>query len=237
MLRVAIVEDETSSADLLRNYLDRYAGEHNVLFAVEVFSNAVNFLKNYKSVYDIVFMDIEMPYMSGMEAAIKLREIDQTVLLFVTNMSQYAVKGYEVDALSFLVKPVAYFNFALKMQKAIMKLESNRDREILVRTKDGVIRLRTSKVQYVEISGHRIVYHTQEGTYEGYGTLKQVEERLAGTPFVRCNSCYLVNLQFVSKVTGWTVEVGSSTLQISHPKKKDFLNALNLYVNGDALSI
>lgn len=209
-----------------------------MLFAVEVFSNAVNFLKNYKSVYDIVFMDIEMPYMSGMEAAIKLREIDQTVLLlFVTNMSQYAVKGYEVDAINFLVKPVAYFNFALKMQKAIMKLESNRDREILVRTKDGVIRLRTSKVQYVEISGHRIVYHTQEGTYEGYGTLKQVEERLAGTPFVRCNSCYLVNLQFVSKVTGWTVEVGNSMLQISHPKKKDFLNALNLYVNGDALSI
>ena len=74
-----------------------------------------------------------------------------------------------MDALSFLVKPVSYFNFALKVQKAIMKLESNRDREILVCTKDGVIRLRTSGVQYVEISGHRTLNifspHTEKRTF------------------------------------------------------------------------
>jgi DNA-binding LytR/AlgR family response regulator len=233
MFSVAIVEDEKISADLLQKYLTRYAEEKNVTFSIEVFKNAIIFLDNYKTKYDIVFMDIGMPHMDGMEAAARLREIDQTVILiFVTNMSQFAVKGYEVDAMSFIVKPVAYPNVALKLQKAISRLENNKESEILIRTQDGVIFIDTASLKYIEVSNHRLIYHTKSGDYEGYGTLKKVEEQLFDKHFVRCNSCYLVNLKFVSKVSGWIAVVGGNELQISHPKKKTFLGALNKYVGG-----
>lgn len=131
MIEIAMVEDEAEAADLLRSYIDRYSKENEKMFAVTRYDSAIAFLTDYKPKFDLIFMDIELPDLNGMEASRKLREIDRTTaLIFVTNMAQFAIKGYEVEALDFVVKPVSYYNFALKMQKAIDRIESNREREI-----------------------------------------------------------------------------------------------------------
>ena len=120
MKRIAVVEDEDKAAELLCSYIDRYSRESGQEFEVVRFPTAVQFLAEYKAVYAVVFMDIQMPQMNGMDAAVELRKVDKSVsLVFITNLVQYAQKGYEVDAVGFLVKPVSYFDFSLKFRKAL----------------------------------------------------------------------------------------------------------------------
>ena len=96
-LRIAIVEDEPAQADILFRHLERFCGERGLELCSDRFLNGLDFVSEYTPRYDAVFLDIEMPHMNGMECAVRLREKDKEVaLIFVTNMVQYAVKGYEV---------------------------------------------------------------------------------------------------------------------------------------------
>lgn len=233
MKNVIIVEDEQAAAHKLKSFLERYGKENDEEFNVLHYSNAVTFLSEYNSECDIVFMDIELPDLNGMEASRKLREADKNVvLIFVTNMAQFAVGGYEVGAFDFIVKPASYPNFALKLDRAINRMESNKDTQIWISGKSGKKRVMTSRLKYVEVAKHIITYHTVDGDITASGTMKTVQEQLDGASFALCNQSYLVNLRFVSEVTGYNVTVGGDELQISHPKKKEFVRALNMYLNG-----
>lgn len=230
---VAIVEDTQSEADNLREYFSRYAQEKGMEFKITHFPSAEQFLDKYNPVYDLVLMDIGLPKINGMEAAALLREVDETVtLIFVTNMAQFAVRGYEVDAFDFVVKPVSYSNFALKLQRALNKLGTRKDTEVIISISDGLYRISSSQIKYIEISGHKMIYHTTNGTIKAYGNLKEVESILNGKMFVRCNSCYLVNLNFVHAIRGYMVVVDTDELQISRPRKKAFVQAVNDYLGG-----
>lgn len=227
MFKLAIVEDNKASAEKLRGFLERYAQENELSFDIAVFSDAVMFLDSYKRVYDMVFMDIEMPFMNGMEAAKRLRMVDQQVILiFVTNMAQYAVKGYEVDALDYLVKPVHYGDFELKLRRAVARREEGQE-AIVVARQSGFLRLRLQEIRYIEVQGHTLFFHTETGSVNGSGTLLETEEKLKGKGFLRCNKCYLVNQKHIVGVQGYTLLMtGGEELQISRPRKKAFMNEL-----------
>ena len=229
MINAAIVDDEQSAGDLLEGYLKRYSEEcgTGIGFNVSRFNDGLSFLASA-----IVYMDIDMPDFDGMKTAEKLRSVDSSVVIvFVTNMMQFAVKGYEVGALDFLVKPVSYDNFALKLRRAIEQIKvSGADRIILV--SDGVTRaVRRRDIKYAEIISHDIVYHTSEGDIRTYGSLKKAEQ-LLGAGFARCNSCYIVNLAFVDSVKGFSVIVDGKELSVSHLKKKEFMKTLADYYGG-----
>ncbi len=234
MIKIAIVEDEKIQADNFIKYLNRFAIENDLKFSVTHFPNGARFLKTYRRQFDLVFMDIELPEMNGMEVSAKLREMDtDVIIIFVTNLAQYAVKGYEVDALDFVVKPVTYPVMALKVQRAVDRITRTvkRDsREISVKEGDYIRTIKHGNVKYVEILGHKIVFHTTEGVFKSYGTLKKLEEEFKDSNFQRCNSCYLVNLKFVSSVVGHSVFVDGEELQISQPRRKAFVRALNAYM-------
>lgn len=234
MIRTAIVEDEDSAAQVLTDCLNKYTEETGEVFSVERFNNAVTFLENYKDKYDIIFMDIEMEQMDGMTASRKLREIDKAVtLIFVTNMAQFAINGYEVDALDFIVKPVRYYDFVFRMKKAVSRIKSGGQKYISINTTGGgFAKIIVNEIKYVEIMKHSVIYHTESGNFETYGTLKNVEETLSCSHFARCNSCYLVNLKYVNSVKEYTVDVAGEKLKVSQPKKKEFLRALNNYIGG-----
>ena len=232
MLKIAFVEDQEEETAKMQEYCTRFSEESGQPIALDVFSNGLQFLSAYDPAYRLVFFDIEMPILNGMEAAKALYEMDKSVaIVFYTNMAKYAIKGYEVGALDFLVKPVTYDNFALKLRRAVEQIKvSGADRVMIA--SDGVTRaVRRRDIKYAEIISHDIVYHTSDGDIRSYGSLKKAEQ-LLGEGFKRCNSCYIVNLAFVDSVKGFSVIVDGKELSVSHLRKKEFMRALADYYGG-----
>lgn len=230
---VAIVEDSPEEASILRAHFTQYSQEAAHRFMLTFFSSGEEFLEKYQPVYDLVLMDIGLPNANGMETAVRLRSIDPAVLLvFVTNLAQFAVKGYEVDAFDFVVKPVSYSNFFLKMQRVLNKLSTRQDTQVVLSLADRMLRLPVSQIKYIEISGHNMTYHTTQGHFSVYGNLKDAEASIHNTSFVRCNNCYLVNLNYVQAIRGFTAVVDGDELQISRPRRKAFVQAVNDFLGG-----
>ncbi len=233
MVTTAIVEDEALAFEKLKKYFDMYEKENGEQFDVHRFSDAESFLEGYSDRFDLVMMDIEMPGINGMEAAKRLREMDREVaLVFVTNMANYAVKGYEVDALDFIVKPVKYADFSFKLKRVMRSLSLREQDTITVSLSSGIKRIALSELLYVEVTGHNVIYHMVDEELKTRGTLAKTEEMLAGSSFMKCNNCYLVNPKHIKEVKGYTVTVGEDELAISRPRKKAFMQELNAWIAG-----
>ena len=233
MKNIAVVEDEDEAAALLISYIDKYSSVTGQEFNVVRFKTAFDFLEDYKSVYAVVFTDIQMPKLNGMDAAVELRKRDKTVsIIFITNLVQHAQRGYEVDAVSFLVKPVSYYDFSMKFKKALDIYVMNEDRSITVNLPGGLCRISTDKLMFVEIMNHRLYYHLIDDVIEMTGVLSAVEKELSDYGFLRCNNCYLVNPKFVVNVKGSSLQVGNQTLQISRLRRSEFLAGLANWFAG-----
>lgn len=231
-MRIAIVEDDRKNAETLTQHLERYSKENNRSMKIKYYPNGECFLKNFKpGEFSFVFMDIEMPGMDGMTVARKLREVDKnTLLLFVTNLAQYAVQGYEVQAFDFIVKPIQYYNFAMKLNRAFECLDNMQNKEFWISSRQGKKCIVADELKYVEVMGHTLIFHTLKEDVSGTGALKNVLEAFDGLSFSLCNRCYLVNLRYVTEVKDDIVLVGGDELKISTPKRKSFLSDLNNYI-------
>lgn len=231
MIKVAIIEDDDSAAEKLSEYLERFGTEASESFSIKRYKDGLSFLDGYPG-FELVFMDIEMPFITGMEAAKRLRNIDtKAVLIFVTNMAQYAVKGYEVDALDFIVKPLAYSDFSFKMKRALRAVLSSRDDEVIIQLKDGLRRINTSDIYYIEIHGHTLTYHLYQDSFEVRGRLSDARDQFKD--FLQCNNCYLVNPEHIDWVKGYEVKAGEDILAISHPRRREFMDALSAWYAGN----
>lgn len=232
MVRIALVEDDAEYRKELEEYLNRYGKESSQKFQISVFTDGDEIVENYKADYDIILMDIEMTFMDGMTAAEKIRESDsEVVIIFITNMPQYVMKGYTVDALDYVLKPVSYFAFSQRIDRALSRMKKRTKKFISIAIKGGIQKLDVSRITYIEVQDHDLVYHTEEAEYLTKGVLSEVEKELEQDHFFRCSKCYLVNLECVESVQNNDVQVGKVWIQVSRARKKALLDALNDYMN------
>lgn len=229
-MRIAIVEDERDCAKLLKNYIARYCAEnHAAKPELSEYESGDAFLFSGAAA-DIVFMDINLPGTDGMTVCEKLREKNsEIIIIFVTDMAKFAVKGYKVDALDFVVKPVSYEVFAVAFSRALKKTENGEKNILKLRSKDGFVRIAARDVLYVEVLDHDLIYHAVNGTVEAYGQLKNVEESLLANGFVKCNRCFIANPAHIKAIKDNTIFIGDEQLQISVRKKKETLAAIARY--------
>lgn len=232
-MKLAIVDDEKTAVDLLKKYIKRFEEENKFDINVSVFYNPNDFLINYSNDYGLVLMDIEMPGLNGIETAKELRRIDNNVvLIFITNMMQYAINGYEVEAIDFVLKPLSYEDFVLKMQKALRYVSRNKDKKITINTQDSIINLYISDIYYIEVNKHYLLYHTTNGVYTTRGVMKNIAETLEEYNFVRSNHCYLINLKYIQSINGNIVRVSGKDLSISRNKKNELMMKFTKYIGG-----
>ena len=200
MTRIAIVEDEAAVREQLTGYVQRYTRQYGTPFEVSAFASGVEILEEYRPVYDIIFLDVEMKHLDGMTTAERIRQMDaDVILIFITNMAQYAIRGYSVGALDYVLKPVSYFAFSQRLNRAISRMKKREQKVITVNIKGGAVRINIANIYYIESQGHNLVLHTILGDYESAGTMKEVEEKLQGLNFCRGNKGYLINLQLPYK--------------------------------------
>lgn len=236
MMKIAYLEDETHTAKTLQDYMDRYALEKNIKIQATHYFSAEDFLLQNFDQYDLLLMDIRMEGMSGMEAAEQVRRLNTTVaIIFITSLAQYAVKSYEVEALDFILKPVSYYQFSMKLDRAIRIISRNQDVKFAVAVDRGTMILPSRQIMYIEVSNHDLLYHTETKAYRSRGTLTKVESQLQGRSFLRISSSHLVNLQYLSGISGSSIMLSNGeTLWISRARKNAVMAAIAEYLGGSS---
>ncbi len=233
MIRIAIAEDDPQCFAQMEQYIGSFSQETGRAFQITHFDNGEDLVERYKPDYDLILMDVEMPFMDGMTAAGYVRELDpEVVIVFVTNLAQYAIQGYAVNALDYILKPVSYFSFSQRLKRALQYVRRKGTDYITVAVKGGAVKLEVDGIYYAERLGRQLMLHTRTGIHASTATLQQLEEALEGRGFVRCNKGYLVNLEHVDGIQDGCAMVKGDKLLISRGRRGPFLEALADCVGG-----
>lgn len=235
-MRVAIVEDMDENIAILQAYLDRYGAEHHIAIQYFGFRDGMDFVEGYRPEWDLILLDIEMPLLNGMDTARQIRKSDPRVLIiFITCLTQYAIEGYSVRALDYVLKPVQYYAFAAKLDQVCEILAARQCRPILVSSREGQIKLDSEQLLYVEVQNHTLCYHTSREMLRATGpkSLSKLAQELSDIGFARCHQAYLVNLRYVTRYDRSTVFLGEESLPMSRTCYKNFVQSLLDYCAGE----
>ena len=138
MFKIAIVEDQEETRESLNRFVRQYAQEQGLQVEISLITDGAEIAEHYTPGFDIIFMDVEMPRLDGFGAAEAIRAVNaDVVLVFVTNMAQYAIRGYEVDALDYVLKPVNYYQFCTKLSRAIQRVQRRRGGQVVLQLAGG----------------------------------------------------------------------------------------------------
>lgn len=233
--QVLIVEDNADERSRLRGCVEKYASEHNDELAITEYESAIPLIEASRT-FDLIFLDINLPCgINGMEAARILRTYDETTqVVFVTDLAQYAVRGYEVDALGFIVKPISYYGISRYLDKALRVIRRNTGKNITVPLKRGLRMFSSTELVFAETAGHNLVYHLASGQpITARGSLSKLVEELEGEPFVRIASSFLVNMDHVRAIEEGSVIMSTGeTLYFTRARKKEALATITSYLGG-----
>lgn len=234
MYRFLIVEDDEDAARTLEEMVSRYAREHGFSVSVERMATSFEFIQFHEK-YDLVLMDIGLPGISGMEAAELMRVHDtETLLIFVTDLAQYAVAGYGVDALDFLVKPVSYQSLSMRLARVFRILRARPQQSVCISTRSGMRVFSMASIVFVEVKNHDVTYHLSDGdAVTVTGTLKRALGDERPPQFVTLSNCFVANADFIRLIDGSEVTMSTGeVLTLSRAKRKAALAALARYYGG-----
>lgn len=235
MIRAAVVEDDIESREKVNELLKRYEEEENITIHTTFYTDGIHIVDEFQGQYDIVFCDIQMKIMNGLETARIIRKKNKNVIIiFITNLAEYAIQGYEVAALGYLLKPIKYTIFSMYMDRAVKIISERKDEYILFEGKNGIKRYCLSEITYIDYIKHYSYIHLKNNisgeANREYISMKEMEERLEGKSFSRCNSGCIVNLAYVQSIEANMVVVNGESITISRARKKQFMNDMTEYL-------
>jgi len=236
MLNIALIDRDQTHVEIEKTYIDKYFSEQSekMEYKISVFETGKQFFSSY-DVFDIIFTEMKISSESGLDIARAYRGGGGSAsIIFVTEMADMAIYGYEVNAIDFLLKPVPYRVFSNSLEKAVRRVVGNARDCIMLASSRRIIKLSVRDILFVESVKHKIIYHTVWGDFDDWGSISVTEEKLAEFGFIRCNSCYLVNLSHVEQIVGNEVVLGPYRLTISRNRKTPFVRTFLAHI-GDGV--
>ena len=230
MYRIAIVEDERNDAEKLNNSLKQYLEKNNISASIHNYSDGDEIIEEETN-FDIILLDIEMKRMDGIQAAHKIRQKDEHVIIvFITRMINMALEGYSVDAADFLIKPLNPLNFETRMDRIFKKLALNKDRFIEVKNGQHKQYININDIDYIEAANKKVTLNLIDGNkINTTEPLYVLEEKLLKEGFYKPHNSYLVNLNQVKSLNNTDIKLKTDTIPLSKHRRKDFLNALTAF--------
>ncbi len=237
-MHIALVDDERAELDILRTYLERFSAENGSNYDVDEFTSGDALLKDFQPIYDVIMFDIDMPGTNGINTARQVRLRDEDVIiLFITNFAQYAIDAFEVGAAKYIIKPVKYFDFAMKFRRAVKRIVKHSDRVFLLETVEGKRRVQASDIVYVAALKHYLTYYLRDkngetSEFEARGSIKEHEALLKPYHFCRTHKSYLVNMAWVDSIRSNEVRLAGTVIPIGRSYKKGLMEEYLRFVRG-----
>lgn len=227
MIRVGIVEDQEEYRQQLLSYLQTFQEKEGVVFQIETFHDGYDFVERYDSEFDLLLMDIHLPLIDGMSAIEEIRKRDSDVfVIFITSTAQYAVKGYDVNAIGYILKPFNYYSLSEYLKKTIKRLKMKEDSFLRIKAGQNYYRVNQDAIQYVESQGHKLIFKLTDQELESIGVMRELEQQLQPDRFLRIHRGFIVNLRHITGINHSTVIVGEAELPISRGKRKLIMDTL-----------
>lgn len=233
-INVAICDDNEVFCNQLKGFVEQYTQENNINCEVSCFNSGVDLLGQYTDEYKIIILDIEMEELNGIDTALEIRKKNQKVIIwFLTVSESYVMEGYKAEAFRYLIKPISYEEFSKQFQESIEWVEQKYVRPIVVEFKNETYYLEEEDILFIEVFGHKLIYHLENESIMSIDSLKNIESELSKLSFVRIHRSYLINLKKVKTFNKTEVIMqNQEKVPISKYKEKEFRQAYTKFWGG-----
>ncbi len=221
-----IIDDEPSSQAVLKTFindipfLEVFAVCNNAIDAIDILSENQNI--------DLLFLDINMPKLSGLNFYKSLNNPPEVI--FTTAYSQFALDGFEVNAIDYLLKPFSFERFLKAVNKLVAKNSSKNNTQehdfLIIKANKVLHKLAPDSILYVEAFGDYVRIHQENNLIITNSTFTNIL-KLLPSQFVRCHKSFAINLKKMNSLAGNVITIGDKTVPIGQKYKTDFLNSLN----------
>lgn len=228
-MRCLVVDDD----ELSRSVLEDLIKETDSLELIKSCEDAIDAFNTIKEDHiDLVFLDIEMPKMDGMEMLRNLNPLPQIIL--VTSHAEYAVESYEYDVTDFVHKPVSHARFLKAVDKALKRFEDSRanitakDKTIFIKADSKLVQINTEEILWVEALGNYMRIYTTKGKYTILSTMKDIASKLPIDDFVRVHRSFIVRVDKIESIEDNYILIDGKQISIGKAYKEELSKRLNL---------
>lgn len=222
-----IVDDDHLTRMTIKNFIEETEG----LSLIAECSSAVEAVKLLsKETVDLIFLDIQMPNMTGIELVKSLEQLPQ--IIFITGSSQHAIEAFEYDVVDYVMKPVSYARF-LKAVKKAQKAQKNKKNtsktdSIYIKVNSSLMKIDAKEIEWIEANGDYVTVNTTSKSYTVYSTLNGIESKLPPNDFLRIHRSYIVRIDKITAIDDYIVMINKKDIIVSKTYKKELMKRLNL---------
>lgn len=234
-LHIGVCEDNLIHRTILIDFMKAFLTENELSFELYEFKSGEELLEKYPSNLDILFLDIQMDKLTGMDTAKKLRVFDNRVeILFTTSISDYVHEGYEVSAYRYLMKPLTYEVIQKHLKECISNIMEKETNFLVINNKNTLIKINLDLVLYIETESRELLIHKIDKSHRIKMSMKKLDKLLNNKFFFRCHNSFLVNLKMVEILDKNTVYINSVPIPVSKYKvqslKKELTSLLGAII-------
>ena len=222
-IRAIVIDDELSSLQNLQQKLEIFCAEVQVVATAQKPEEALLLIQHHKP--DVIFLDIEMPKLNGIAFVQSLS--NPPMIVFTTAYPNHALKGFELDVLDYLVKPISFERFLKTTNKAVerklftsQKTEEQKDNYIFIKSDSKFHKIKHSDIIYIEGLKDYVKIHTEDGSKLVLVNLKNIESKLPQNVFIRAHKSFIVSIEKITSVEGNVIHIGEKKIPIGKEYKE-----------------